>query len=119
MSSFSWDPAYHIDVESIDRQHRRIFDYMAGINGLLSDKAAHGDIDGMLDQFDIYCKMHFYEEERLMEEMDFPSIADHKRQHDQFVLNLDRFRSTTDVGSTDAVHDFENIKNWFVNHILT
>ena len=55
-----------------------------------------------------------------MEGMNFPSIAEHKRQHDLFVLNLDRFRSSDLLQQTQKfAEDFEKIKNWFVNHILT
>jgi len=120
MASFSWEAGYRVDVGPMDRQHKRIFEQMAAIYGSLPDKAGHDDVDNMLDRFDIYCKMHFFEEERAMEEMNFPSIIGHKRQHDQFVLHLDSFRSDYRSRSThDASDAFKRIKEWFVNHILT
>lgn len=120
MPSFSWEPSFSVDLEAMDRQHIKIFDMMASIHNLLSHKQQIDLIDEMLDKFDIYCKMHFYEEERLMEGMNFPSIAEHKRQHDLFILNLDRFRARDlqhDIQKNAG--DFERIKAWFVNHILT
>jgi hemerythrin len=120
MSSFSWEPSFSVDLEPMDIQHMKILDMMTSIHNLLSDKQQIDAIDEMLDQFDIYCKMHFYEEERLMEGMNFPSIAEHKRQHDLFILNLDRFKSA-DLANQNRnfAVDFEKVKNWFVNHILT
>ena len=120
MPSFSWEPAYSVDVDSMDSRHKKIFDHMATIHHTLSDKQHIDSIDEMVDKFDIYCKMHFYEEERLMEGMNFPSIAEHRRQHDLLVLNLDRFRSADLAGlDQNFADEFEKIKNWFVNHILT
>jgi len=120
MGSFSWEAGYRVDVGPMDRQHKRIFDQMAAIYGSLPDKAGHDDVEVTLDRFDIYCKMHFFEEERAMEEMNFPSIIDHKRRHDEFVLQLASFRSGYRSRSTrDASDAFVRFKEWFVNHILT
>lgn len=119
MTEFSWEASYNVNIETMDRQHQKIFDYMAMIHDALVDKAEHVGIEDMLDKFDMFCKMHFYEEERLMEEMNFPSTIGHKRKHDLFVSNLGRFRSS-DIGhNKKAQDDFVSIKDWFVDHILS
>ena len=122
MNEFSWQVSYNVNVEPMDRQHQKIFDYMATVHGALANKAEYNDTKEMLDKLNIYCKMHFYEEERLMEEMNYPSTLGHKRQHDRFVLDLDSFRfrfSDLQRHTQKASDDFVMIKDWFINHILS
>jgi hemerythrin len=119
MTSFAWGQDYSLNIEPMDCQHKRIFEYMSAIHEALAARSKQAGIDEMLDDFGIYCKMHFYDEERLMEEMNFPSILAHKQQHGLFLSNLDRFRSSNTPSHTRrAQQDFVLIKEWFVDHIL-
>ncbi|OGR25982.1 MAG: hypothetical protein A2X83_08865 [Desulfuromonadales bacterium GWD2_54_10] len=120
MTEFSWEVSYSVNIETMDRQHQKIFDCMATIHSALTDKSEHSDIEKLLAKFDMFCKMHFFEEERLMDEMNFPSTIGHKRKHDLFVSNLGRFRSSDiRLHIHKAADDFVLIKDWFVDHILS
>ena len=119
MTAFSWKENYSVHNEPMDSQHRRIFDYMSAIHQAMENNLDEDELDERLDRFDIYCKMHFFEEERLMEEIGFPSLIEHKKQHDQFLLDLDRFRASRgQKPSGEASAAFTVIKDRFVGHIL-
>ena len=120
MTAFPWKESFSVHFEPMDLQHRKIFDYMSAIHEAIESRLSEDELDEMLDRFDIYCKMHFFEEERLMEEVGFPDITDHRRQHDLFVLHLERFRMERDKNHTEeSSAAFTAIIEWFVRHILS
>jgi hemerythrin len=114
MMELIWDEHYSVGIEPMDNQHHVIFDHMSAISAALAKGAPDPEIPGMLQKFDIYCKMHFFEEERLMDEMQYPDLAGHRRQHDLFVSNLEGFMTRKQQG----LDDFIAIRDWFLSHIL-
>jgi hemerythrin len=114
MMDLIWDKHYSVDIEPMDNQHQVIFDHMSAVSAALGKGAPDIEIPGMLQKFDIYCKMHFFEEERLMDEMQYPTLAEHRRQHDLFVSNLEGFMTQEHQG----LDDFLAIRDWFLSHIL-
>ena len=114
MINVIWDEHFSVDVVAMDKQHQVIFDHMSAISSALEEKTPRSKSLPMLEKFDIYCKMHFFEEERLMDEMQYPALAGHRRQHDLFVSNLEEFIGRKDQGLVD----FLGIRDWFLSHII-
>lgn len=109
-----WDEHFSVDIVAMDKQHQVIFDHMSAISSALEEEAPRLKSELMLETFDIYCKMHFFEEERLMDEMQYPALAGHRRQHDLFVSNLEGFMERKHQG----LDDFLAIRDWFLSHII-
>lgn len=103
----------------LDAQHRVIFANMAKVYGyLMLEKRDQGLLD-LLEVLDAYCKLHFFDEERVMSEMDFPSIEVHKAQHMLFVRHLEVFMSSYQESSCAKNIDALNfLRGWFLEHIV-
>ena len=114
MMKLTWDDHFSVGVASMDKQHQVIFDHMSAISSALEEAAPGSKCDGMLETFDIFCKMHFFEEERLMDGMNYSALAHHKRQHDLFVTNLEQYMARKHQG----LDEFIAIRDWFLSHIL-
>lgn len=114
MMKLIWDEHFSVGVASMDQQHRVIFDHMSAVCSALEEGAPRPKSAAMLQTFDIYCKMHFFEEERLMDEMQYPAMGGHRRQHDLFVSNLEGFMAQ----KHQTLDDFLALRDWFLSHIL-
>ena len=117
MAGFSWEASYSLKMDIMDRQHKRILTLLGKINEALADKNAGIILEELLVRLENFSKVHFFDEERLMESRDFPSTSEHKRLHDKFVEEINKFRSEGD-GSRN-IQALRIINEWFINHILT
>ena len=118
MENFSLSGVYVVGDELLDAQHKVILNYMAKVyTYLLADKRGD-DLFGLMDRLDTCCKLHFLDEEELMEEMDLPEIEEHKAQHALFVTHLQNFMGRYE--ESDSVKNIDELvflKGWFMEHI--
>ena len=117
MAEFSWDASYSLKMDTMDRQHQRILTLLGKIHEALVDKKAGIMLEEWLVKLETFTKVHFFDEERLMENRDFPSTNEHKRLHDQFVEEIRKLRSGSD--DSKNTRTLQAISEWFINHILT
>ena len=119
MEAYTWNNTYQVDVEILDQQHQVIFASLQKISSALAGGADAGDILSLIDNFDIYCKVHFFDEERVMENAGFPPGDLHRQQHGRFVNHLELFKAAYSPTKTSMKDDFSTIADWFVRHVLT
>jgi len=119
MDEYVWDETYQVDVEILDQQHRVIFVSLQKISSAVAEVANEGTVLSLIDNFDIYCKVHFFDEERVMEHAGFPSVNLHQKQHDIFVNHLELFKAAYSPRKTTMKDDFIVIADWFVRHVMT
>jgi len=99
----SWDASYDLGIEYVDKQHRRLVELInelyhacLGEKGELEEKFKH-----VMKELVEYVMIHFKDEEKIMEEINYPNIKDY-RNGKQFVPNtFVRF-----------------LRDWLFNHIL-
>ena len=77
----------------------------------------------MLDYLAEYTEFHFGEEEKLQEEVSFPGMPEHKKNHEDFkkaVVELHEMLEEEE-GPTDAFVAAvkKNVVDWLFNHIKT
>lgn len=117
MAASTWEPSYSLKLDKMDRQHQRILAIMGMIDEALADEGAGIQLEELLVKLETFSKAHFFDEERLMESKNFPSTAEHKRQHDRFMDEISRLRSKTE--EIKNKRSFSELSGWFINHILT
>jgi len=121
---FDWKPDLNTNIETIDTHHRQLFKIGRDMEQLIQKKCI-GVTDKQL--LDIVCDLreytvyHFYEEERLMEEYQYPEIEAHKKMHILFAnkitkINMPRLKENPEV-ELEKVKDL--VQENFYNHILT
>jgi len=120
MSSFVWDTKFNSGIESMDVQNRKIFDYMTTIyNELVDIRQKCDPFNRMFDQLELLCKMHFMDAEQLMEKMKYPSVPDHKRQHDLFLAAIHQFKTQKKQCHTPMIiNDFIKLRWDYISHML-
>jgi hemerythrin len=119
MTSYIWDETYAVDVEILDQQHKVIFDSFRKISSAMADGSDGGIVCSLLDAFDIYCKVHFFDEERVMETAGFPLLELHRTQHELFINHLELFKASPSFDVKNAQDEFVTIAEWFIRHVVT
>jgi hemerythrin len=118
MENVSQSDVYLVGDELLDAQHKVVLSYMAKVyTHLLAEKKGN-DVYEMVDRLDTFCKLHFWDEEKVMEEMDFSEILNHKAQHALFVMHLENFMGRyEDQDNVKNIDDLLFLKRWFLEHI--
>ena len=122
---FLWKKEFELGIESIDGQHRRLFEIGNRINELLK---AHDDEDD--DYYDIlnviyelkdYTVYHFRTEEELFLKYNYSEYESHKEEHDNFIeyLNLVDFEKINENQKAFLNELLGKIVNWVFKHIIT
>jgi hemerythrin len=117
MDNFSLTDVYLVGNDLLDAQHKVILSYMAKVHTNLLAGEGKNSFE-LADRLDIYCKLHFLDEEKEMEAMAFPGIPSHEAQHALFVTHLENF-----IGRYEAQNSSQNIdelmflRSWFLEHI--
>jgi hemerythrin len=119
MEAYVWNETYQVDVEILDQQHRVIFAYLQKISSAVAGGADEVTILSLIENFDIFCKVHFFDEERVMDNARFPSVDLHRKQHDIFVTHLELFKAAYSPPKMIMKDEFSVIADWFVRHVMT
>ncbi|MGC4019054.1 MAG: hemerythrin family protein [Muricomes sp.] len=109
--------------EMIDSQHKELFDK---INKLLDSCEVGNDrvvAVKTLDYLADYTEFHFSEEEKLQEEIEYPNIEEHKKQHAKLIAvvkDLYEMLEEQEGPSTAFVEQVnKNVIEWLYGHIKT
>lgn len=114
--TISWTTDLDTGIEVIDKQHRRIVDYINDLETAHKTKDRDA-VNHVLDDLVDYTMSHFAFEESLQEEAGYKFAKPHKRVHELFVRRvndyIDRFRLGEDVA--ESLHQM--LTSWLINHI--
>jgi len=114
MDTLRWDDSYSVGDEHIDEQHR-------GLIQLINKLDSGAPVAVVLGELQTYVDVHFRDEERMLEAVDYPDLAAHKIQHAAFEEWLEASRQACRSGEVvnllrDSISSY--LKTWLVNHIL-
>ena len=116
MAILVWVPELDTGIEEIDRQHRRIVEYINRLYELRSspDREALGDVIGeMVD----YTLSHFVFEETLIENAGYMFAGPHKKVHELFTRRVSEMQTRFDAGEDVAAELHGMLSRWLFNHI--
>ncbi|MBN9369061.1 hemerythrin [Paenacidovorax caeni] len=116
MAILAWVPELDTGIDEIDRQHRRIVDYINKLYELREspDREALGDVIGeMVD----YTLSHFVFEETLIENAGYMFAGPHKKVHELFTRRVSEMQTRFDAGEDVAAELHGMLSRWLFNHI--
>ncbi len=115
-----WTKNLAVGVELIDSEHIKLFEmadqlFEAGRN----HKAAEfiGELFGFLDD---YTKKHFADEEKYMQQINYPDYPLQKKLHDEFIVKLGEMRKEFNESGGNIsliISANQMILDWLVKHI--
>ncbi|MDR2991274.1 MAG: bacteriohemerythrin [Burkholderiaceae bacterium] len=116
MAVLQWVPELNIGIPEIDKQHRRICDY---INQLDEIRHTHDreKLSVVIAEVVDYTMSHFVFEEGLMEDAGYAFAAPHKRVHELVTRKVSELKTRFDNGEDVAEDLHRLLSRWLFNHI--
>jgi len=113
-----WDSSYSIGVKEIDEQHKKLIDIINRLySGFLSAQA-NKIIGDILQEVYDYTKFHFDYEEGLLTKNKYPTLREHKEEHEKFVSKTKEYLESHKKGSRVLTYEVMNfLRKWLVEHI--
>ncbi len=118
MAAFQWSANFSVGVGAMDAEHKRLIEL---INGLYEAMAAGkaGEIMGaVIDDLVEYTRIHFKNEEDLMQRHGYPKLAEQQQAHREFVAKVQSMAAEArekKIGLALRAADF--LKKWLIGHI--
>jgi hemerythrin len=116
----TWEDRYSVGIQLIDDQHKHLIEltnglYKACLTGTEAARAHFREaIRGTVD----YVKFHFTAEEQLLEQINYPGIAAHKREHETFVKKVLADAKDFEEGKKFVPNIFVRfLRDWILAHI--
>lgn len=118
-----WKDDYKIGLESVDRQHEKLFGIAGEIYELVKMSEDVDKFDQILDvlqELKDYTVLHFQDEEAYMLEIKWPKFISHKAMHDTFISMVNNVNITSlDEDQTSYLLEMLTfVLDWLENHIL-
>lgn len=77
MEKLVWKQAYCIGIDKIDNEHKIFFDLVAEMQEISKQEFNKNKIDRFLRELVKYAEFHFFSEENLMIDIDYPEKDNH------------------------------------------
>lgn len=114
-----WLPAYSVKIEAFDDQHRILFDSINDILEALKKSSSRDVMSEVIDRLVRFTEEHFGKEERFLEKHSYPSLEEHRKEHQAFVDRIKQYRDLYNSGEMDiSLSILEFLVKWLTGHIL-
>ena len=116
MSSIKWDPALETGIPIVDEQHQSLF---RQVDDLL-DPSKADRVEETLAFLGDYVIINFGTEELMQKASKYPKAADHKKQHDDFIVVLTGLKTeykSSGGGMLMLMKITKLALDWLQNHI--
>jgi hemerythrin-like metal-binding protein len=115
MPVIQWSTDFELDQPVMDDTHR---EFVECLNRLA--EAPAGDLPARLDDFIAHTEAHFAQEDRWMEELEFPPIGCHMGEHANVLEVAREVRRRVAAGETQFAQTLaEAMAEWFPHHAQT
>ncbi|MDR0399905.1 MAG: bacteriohemerythrin [Treponema sp.] len=115
-----WDDKYSVGIPLINDQHKELIRLTNELyQGCLAGDDQARDfffnaIHGAMD----YVKYHFSAEEKMMENIKYPRLEEHKKEHEDFVRKMLEDVKSFQGGKKFVPNNFVRfLKDWILSHI--
>jgi hemerythrin-like metal-binding protein len=117
-TSMKWDSSFGIGIETIDNQHKKIFEHLLAIENSVAKRDPWHILHFFLTQLAEYMKFHLAVEEALLEIIKYPNRAEHCDLHAKLIEQMATLENQLQkkVSDENLIGFFED---WFVRHVLS
>ena len=117
-----WTGQLATGVKEIDHQHQELFGLINNLLQAMHEGKGKDEIQKVMTFLDDYVVSHFGMEEKYMKQYDYPELAQHQKQHQDFTSNFSDIKKeleTAGPSSALVIQTQRKLQDWWVNHIET
>lgn len=118
--AIEWTTNLAVGVESIDQQHKTLFDKANQLFEAGKNNRTKEFISEMLDFLDDYTKQHFGSEEAYMRSINYPNYNDQKKMHTDFIDALSKLKKDYQESGGNILvilNANQMVVDWLLKHI--
>ncbi|MCK9171381.1 MAG: hemerythrin family protein [Treponema sp.] len=119
MIFMKWSSKYEVGIPEMDAQHKHWIELLNAFCEGLEEQAMKLHLINLLYETINYTLYHFSEEERLMQNIGYPSLNDQKKLHTELYRTIESLRDK--IARDEPVVPktvTKELKNWFNYHLL-
>ena len=114
-----WKDEFCVGSQILDAQHAGIINIINKLYNAMQHDLHSKQLNTILSDLIQYVDTHFFDEERIMRETDFPGLQSQLEAHSKYAQKVDGFKLQFQTTQGDLSFDVLNfLKNWWTNHIL-
>jgi hemerythrin len=120
-SPLVWRNAWLLEIDSLDADHREMVRLLNAVfcadgEGIPPPVPLTERLDALL----AHLRAHFEREERFLAAIDYPELAEHKREHAIQMAELVDLRRVVTESDAQCLSEEaeEGIRRWFFNHVI-
>ena len=117
MAIFTWDDSIALGIPTIDEQHKALFGWIDALDVAIKSGDGSEAVGEVIWKLITYVTEHFSDEERLMLSCNYPGLAAHRKEHDQFVSRLREIQVEFIDGHEMSKSVLDFMVDWLVCHI--
>lgn len=117
MAIFLWDSSIELGIPTIDEQHKALFGWIDTLNIAIKNGDSAEAVGEVIWNLITYVTEHFSAEERLMLSCNYPGLAAHRKEHDEFVSRLRDIQVSYIDGHEMGHSVLDFLVDWLVCHI--
>jgi len=119
MPVMQWTEQLSVKIESIDNEHKKLIELINKLFDAMSRREGHNALDSILKELTDYTEFHFSHEEEAMKKYNFPGLATHKTEHENFVNKVADTKKKYEEGAiTLTIPLIDFLTTWIKEHIL-
>jgi hemerythrin len=119
MKYIKWNDGYSVGIETIDNQHKELFNLVNAFYDGISEKLDKQVILKTIIDIEKYTLFHFSTEESMMIQSGYPFIEEHIKEHQAFIETITDFRKRYENDRLQLSLDVSGfIRKWINSHII-
>ena len=122
MQKLEWEELFSTGIEHFDNQHKVLFGFLNVLRANTVGKRDKEVVNEVIDSLLNYTMTHFLEEEIVLCRLEFPGYAEHKAEHDEFLVAVRdlyiRFKAGKCESRSMAAEIVTVVSEWLQGHIL-
>jgi hemerythrin len=116
---FQWEEKYSVGIQSIDNQHKEIFNHLNELLQAMKEGKAENVTTKIILELAKYAKIHFQKEEFFFQRFNYPQADEHIREHQLFIEKVESFKTEFKSGRITLTFELLSfLKNWIDHHIM-
>jgi len=103
----------------MDEQHKKLFALINQLHEAMSAGKGKTVIGQVLNEMLDYTRTHFTAEEKVLEKVGYPGLAEQKKEHGIYINKIVEMQQKLQAGSlTVSMEASQFLRDWLTNHIM-
>jgi hemerythrin len=117
MEFFQWRDELSVGVYRLDQQHQNLIALLNKLYAAVQVGRPAGELRMLCSQLTLHTRLHFSDEEMIMEGAEYPRLREHRARHSEFTEGLLRLQQRLAKRGTNRYAEMMDYEfAWFASH---